>query len=274
MNAAASTAPRDRSCEAWSRGVVSFSAGALAAVRGLFVEAGPSRAGTSAPVAPSGSAPAVAVLCETGNGCAAASAVALALAAATGRPCGLAAAVGTAAPGAGAGGGLPSAAGAARLLRDRGQPATACGRLVWLLGRDSVRGPAEDDGTLPALARRRDLDRAHAGIDAVGVVAGASAALGRAATAVAAPAALAIPLGRSDALDRVLRWFDGFVVVRAPVREDVVLAQIVTSLRALERPVAVMPPLGHADAFAARLGLRAPAVARAAVAGLDLADAS
>jgi hypothetical protein len=133
-------------------------------------------------------------------------------------------------------GGLPAARGSAARLRARGLPAVAVGRLVWVALEDAC-----DDET--------------------GLAAAMAATLGRAAAAVRAPAALALPLARTEALDRVLAWHDAFVVVREPDMPDVLVESALASLARLGRPVATMPVLSRVDAALAAGGLRAPAEA-------------
>ncbi len=222
-----------------------MTAATLAGVRGLFIEARP-RVVASGPAVPPPALPLVAVLCAETRSRATASAVALALAEATGHACALAGGVGAGDTGQSGGIALPAAARAARRLRERGQSARAIGRVAWV------------------------PDTRLAGADAVGAAAGASASLARAVAATDAPAALAIPLARTDGLDRMLGWFDGIVVVREPDAEDALLARVLASLAELSRPVALVPALARLDAVVATLGLRAPAPARAAVAALAL----
>jgi hypothetical protein len=224
------------------------SAVALAGVRGLFVEARPRAvAGSIPPLAPP---PTVAVLCTPARGHAAAASVALALARAAGRRCAIAAAAGASTRALPALPATAAAARAARRLRERGQSATASGRLVRL-----VAPPVPD----------RDAD-------AAGIAAGASAALARAAIATCAPAVLAIPFARVEGLDRVLGWHDGIVVVREPGAPEGLVERALESLAALGRPVAAIAPPAGAAALAATLGLRAHDSALAAVAELGLVD--
>lgn len=190
--------------------------------------------------------PLVAVLCQPARGRAAASGVALALAGALGEPCALAAAAGVAAAGSLAG--APTARRAAARVRDRGLPAAATGRLAWLADR-----------------RGRDV----VGDDAASAAA-LSAELGRAAAAAGAPAAVALPIARTAALDRVLAWHDAIVVVRDPGMSDAVLERGLASLAMLGRPVAAMAPPTRLTAALAAVGLRAPAEAAVAVAQLGL----
>jgi hypothetical protein len=174
----------------------------------------------------------------------AAAAIALAMARGLGAPCALAASLG-----AGATSSLtwvPSAHRAAAALRERALPASACGRLVWLADR---RGP------LPA-------DDVAAGAAAL------SAELGRAATAVGLPGAVALPLARTAALDRVLAWHDAIVVVHDPDAADGVLERALASVAALGRPVAEMVPPRRVAGTLAVSGLAAPSEAAAAVAQL------
>lgn len=242
-----------------------------------------------APVAPAVSiAPStVAVLCDPANGVAAACAVALALGAAAGGRCAIAMAVGH-----GERAALPLGAGAARnasALRERGYDAAAVGRLVWLADLRISRRPAPRAGTGEPGDRDADLARRAGSPDAgrrageagpgdpadddpVGAVAAASLELAGAAWAVGVPAAVAIPLARTAALDRVLGWHDGIVVVddeRTTMPELAELAR--ESVAALDRPVAAMVLPSRLQARAAVAGLRAPDTAVRAVGDLGLA---
>jgi hypothetical protein len=220
----------------------------LALARTLGVRAWP-RA-RSAAIGPPDAPPVVAVLCDARVARAAAAAVALALARRDRRPLALAAAVAADGAWPGAVAAVPAAHRAVARLRERGQRATASGRLVWL----GERGPA----WTPAAG------------DPPGVTAAASAALGRAASAVRAPGALAIPLARTAALDRVLRWHDGIVIVRERDADDALLDCVRRSVAALGRPLAEMPCPARLPATAAALGIAAPVVALRAVAELGL----
>jgi hypothetical protein len=145
-------------------------------------------------------------------------------------------------------GGLPAARRTAARLRERGLPATTAGRLVWL---------------------GIDVDE-H---DDVGLAAAMAATLGRAASAARVPAALALPLARTEALDRMLGWHDAFVVVREPAAADVVVERALVSLARLGRPVATMPPPSGLAATLAAAGLGVGAGGAAeAVARLGLGD--
>ena len=210
----------------------------------------------AAPASPS--APTVAVLCDPAHGAVAASAVALALADACGSRCALAASVGHGAIAAVPAG--PAVRRAAAALVGRGYDAAAVGRLVWL-------------ADLRVTRRRADDPRPLAD-DPVGAVAAAALEVAGASRALGAPAALAIPLARSDALDRVLGWHDAIVVVEDGRTTTAELAELVTtSLAQLGRPVAAM---GLASRLRARLtvaGLGRPATAVRAVADLGLASA-
>ena len=223
---------------------------ALARVGGLFVETRPA-ARVIAPAAGPLTPPTIAVLCAAPRGRVAASAVSLALARVLGRRCALAAMVGAAEAGPGSAAALPAAQRAARRLRERGADATATGRLVWL-------------------GDRRAGELGVEGADAPGAVAAASAELGRAAMVAAAPAAIAIPLARVEALDRVLGWHDGIVVLPEPDMAAPVLERVLASLALLGRPVACMAPPSRLAGSAAVLGLRAPACALTAVEQLVL----
>jgi len=190
--------------------------------------------------------PLVAVLCTSARAHAAAAAIALALARTTGAGCGLAAAVGL---GGGVSiGALPAACRAADRLRERGLPATASGRLVWLADR---RAPL-------------------AGKDAAACAAAASVELARAAAEAGAPGALALPLVRTDALDRVLAWHDALVVVPEPAAAGALAERALASLAALGRPLGLVVPPARTAAALAVAGVRAPAEALHATAALGL----
>lgn len=120
------------------------------------------------------------------------------------------------------------------------------------------------------IAGRQLVDDEDAACDVGGVAAACAARLGRAAAAVAAPAALALSFPRTGALDRVLAWHDGVVVVREPEADDVLLEHVLASVAELGRPVAVMAPPARVAATLARAGLRAPDEAVRAVAALGL----
>ncbi len=191
-------------------------------------------------------APLVAVLCAAPRGRVAAAGVALALARATRCTCALVGVVGEVTTGSIAG--APSARRATHAVRERGLPAVASGRLVWLADR---RGELVVD-------------------DIVARAAAMSAELGRSATIVGAPAAIALPFARTAALDRVLGWHDAIVVVREPDAAAAVIERAMGSLAELGRPVAAMaPPRRLAGALAAG-GVAAPAEAVHAVAALGL----
>ncbi|MBB4664490.1 hypothetical protein [Conexibacter arvalis] len=112
------------------------------------------------------------------------------------------------------------------------------------------------------------------GDDPVGAVAAISLELAGAARALSVPAALAIPLARSSALDRVLGWHDAIVVVEDGRSTTPELSELVReSLAALDRPVAPMAPPSRAQARAAAAGIRAPSAAARAIAELELARA-
>lgn len=192
------------------------------------------------------SAPLVAILCTGPRGRVAASAIALALARASRCSCALAGAVGEGPLG--SIGGMPGALRAARGVRDRGLSATASGRLVWLPDR---RGALVAD-------------------DVAGRAAVMSAELGRAAAFVGAPAAIALPFGRTAALDRVLAWHDAVVVVREPDAPAAVIERALTSLAKLGRPVAAMAPPPRLSGALAAGGALVPAEAMRAVAELEL----
>jgi len=186
----------------------------------------------------------VAVLCAPSRARAAAAVVALALARGAGSPCVLAAAVGSGCP-APLGGTLAARRAAAALQR-AGHGAAARGRLVWLGDRRG--GEPVDDAA----------DRAAA----------LSAEAARVVSTVTAPAAIALPFTRSDALDRVLAWHHGIVVVFEPGTADALAARALASLAALGRPVAVMAPPGRLASVAACGGIATTAAAAGAVARL------
>jgi hypothetical protein len=192
-------------------------------------------------------APLVAVLCAEPRAHVAAAGVALALARLSHGPCALAGAVG--APEAAAMLAAPGARRAAAALQRRGLPASASGRLVWLADR---RG---------ALA----LD------DAVSRCAAAGAELGRSATTLGAPAAIAYPIARTDALDRVLAWHDAIVVVREPDAPAAMIERALASLARLGRPAGAMAPPSRMSGALAVAGLAVPAEAAAVVAELSRA---
>jgi hypothetical protein len=178
----------------------------------------------------------------------AAAGIALALARATGHTCALAGTVGEGTHESLVS--MPRAHRAAAGLRERELPAVASGRLVQLADR---RGPlAEDDLAVRAAAL--------------------SAELGRAATALRAPAAVAFPFARTPALDRVLAWHDAIVVVREPDTSAAVIERALESLAELGRPVAAMTPPARLSGALAAGGLRAPSEALAAVVQLALGD--
>lgn len=188
-------------------------------------------------------APLVAILCTAPRARTAASAVALALARATGRPCALAGAVG-----ADAGlvlGGLPAAQRTSAALRRRALAASATGRLAWLADRRGALLVDADD--MPARC------------------AALSAELGRSAGATGLPAAVAFPVARTAALDRVLAWHDAIVVVREPEAPATLVEHALTSLTALGRPVAAMGLPARLAASLAAAGLAVPAEATAVV---------
>ena len=205
--------------------------------------------------------PTVAVLCDPAHATLAASAAALALAAAAGTRCAVAMAVGR-----GERAAMPLAAtagrGAAR-LRGRGYDATAVGRLVCLADLRVSRRPQAVAGGAAGCGPIDD--------DPVGAVAAASLELAGAARAIGAPAAVAIPLARTAALDRVLGWHDGIVVVddeRTTMPELAELAR--ASLSTLDRPLAAMALPSRLTGRAALAGLRATDAAVRAIAELGL----
>ncbi|ADB52951.1 hypothetical protein [Conexibacter woesei] len=226
--------------------------GALAHARGLFVAA-PARPAATTPLT---GRPQVAVLCSPARAQAAAASVALALAAACSTPFSLACAVGTGAP---APASLaPGARRAVVRLRQRGEHATAVGRVVWLTAEPPAGAAGDVDAGRSAGGRS----------DAAGTLAGASRALGRAAGAVAAPAVLAVPFARTAAIDRVLGWCDAIVVVRDAETPTALAELVLGSIEELRRPVVAMDAPARIAARAATAGLRAPAVAVDAVARL------
>lgn len=189
-------------------------------------------------------APLIAVLCAEPRARVAAAGVALALARQGGGRFALGGAVG--APAAAALLATPRARRAAGVLRQRGLPATASGRLVWI---------ADRRGALPAG-------------DAASRCAASGAELGRAAAVLGAPAAVAYPFGRTDALDRVLAWHDAIVVMREPDAPDAMIERALASLARLGRPVAAMVPPPRASGALAVAGCAVPAEAAAVVAEL------
>ncbi len=207
---------------------------------------GPMRAAT--PIRPP--APTIVVLCAPSRGRGAAAAVGLAIARVLGAPCAVAAVVGGADVTPSVGLRTPATGHAATVLRARGNAARTSGRLVWL----PDRRPEETVAADPA-----------------GAAAAASAELGRAVAATGLPGVLAIPLMRSDALDRVIAWHDGIVVVREPDATALVADRVAESLAALGRPLVGASPLSRQAAVLAELGLRAPLAMVQAVQRLQLA---
>jgi hypothetical protein len=199
------------------------------------------------PVGPCGGAPTVVVLCSATRARAAAAGVALALAGACGSACATVAGIGVPGvpPDAAA---LPAARRAAARLRADRLAAGASGRLVWL---DDPAGDAVQDGA--------------------GLAGAASSALGRAVAVVGTPAVLAVPFARTAALDRVLGWHAGIVVVREPAVDDALVDRSLASLAALGRPVVELTPPARWPAALSVAGLRAPGCAAQAVAQLGLA---
>ena len=111
--------------------------------------------------------------------------------------------------------------------------------------------------------------------DPVGAAAAASAALGRAASLAGVPGTLAIPLARSDALDRVLRWHDALVAVRMPDADELLARRALASLAQLGRPVVALASPGRQAEALARLGLWTPTAAPDLVRlGEELAEAT
>jgi hypothetical protein len=258
--------------------------GALARIRDVFVEA-PAPGASALERATPGQAPAVAILCrrahERMDGLlaaerVAAAGVALALAQVAGSPIALAGSVSTTARPISLGS-YPAARRAGAQLRGQGLPATAIGRLVWVSDRRVVRSSAAGEARLSSdlIAASHDTREVPAPMggewqpDQAALAAGASVELGRAALATVAPAALAIPFVRTTALDRVLAWFDGIVVV-SPQDDAPMLDRALASLGALGRPVVAMAPLPRLAGMFAAAGLRAPAEALEAVTQLGL----
>jgi hypothetical protein len=194
--------------------------------------------------------PSVAVLSNGTGGAAVAAAISLALADHCGRPCALVATVGPTPSGVVAL--SPAAVRAAARLRGSGQAARARGRLVWLAGELPQDGNEDDRPTAAA--------------------AGLSARVARAAAAIGAPSALALPLARSAALDRILAWHDGVVVVREPGASAAIAELVLDSLAALGRPVTAVAAPSRIVAQVVTLGLRTPGFAAAAVELLGLRE--
>jgi hypothetical protein len=94
------------------------------------------------------------------------------------------------------------------------------------------------------------------------------AELGRMAGALGAPAAVAYPFARTDALDRVLAWHDAIVVVREPEAPAAVVERALAGLAELGRPAGAMEISSRAAAALAAAGLAVPAEASTAVSGL------
>ncbi|MDW5598157.1 hypothetical protein VSS74_27620, partial [Conexibacter stalactiti] len=108
--------------------------------------------------------------------------------------------------------------------------------------------------------------------DPAGTAAGVGARAARAAVTIGAPSALALPLARSAALDRVLAWHDGVVVVQQPGASAAIAELVLDSLAALGRPVAAVPAPGRLAARVISAGLHTPAFATEAVARLGLGE--
>lgn len=191
----------------------------------------------------------MAVLCREERAAAAAAAVGLALARACGARCALVGAAGRAAAPRSAVIAAPAARHATARLRARGHSTAASGRLVWVGDR-----------------------RAPGAFDAPDAAAAVSAEIGRAATAVGVPAAIALPFPRTPAMDRVLTWHDALVAIHEPDATPEGVARTEASLVALGVPVVCMPPSSRQSAALAEFGLRAPAAALAAI--LRLAPAA
>lgn len=170
--------------------------------------------------------PSVAVLGALEQLPAAGAAVALALARRCRRPCALlcGSVPDSVAPGALRAPGTPAAARAAAVLRGRGQPAAASGRLVRV--------------TLPA-----------------GPEAAAPAAI-RALNAARAPAVIAVPTPRTPAVDRLLGVQDAVLLATAPSTGEGMALLAVTALSELRVPVATFAsPVDRLSRARARAGL-------------------
>lgn len=120
------------------------------------------------------------------------------------------------------------------------------------------------EAPVPAIAAQAPTADADAH-DEVGLAAALAAALGRATTTERTPAALALPLARTEALDRVLAWHDALLVVRDPGAPDGLLEQVLASLARLGRPVATMSVPSRIDATLAKIGVRPGAEAIQAI---------
>jgi hypothetical protein len=201
-------------------------------------------------------APTILVLCTAPRARVAAAVFAMALARTLGTPCGIAASAGVGGRLPGAGLATPAARRVAARLRARGQHATASGRLVWLPDR--------------RVAAPREIVDA----DLAGAAAAASADLGRAALAGGVPAVLALPHARTAALDRVIAWYDGIVVVREPDATAAVMNRVVESLSALGRPVVCVSSPPRHEAVLTLPGLRTSPAALSAVAQLGFGTPS
>lgn len=219
----------------------------LGGLSGLFVEPAARAVVAQPPVA----LPSVAVLSNGTGGAAVAAAISSALADHCGRPCALVATVGPAPPGIVAL--SPAAVRAAARLRGSGQPARARGRLVWLAGEVPTGGGHADD-------------------DPAAAAAALGARVARAAAATGVPSALALPLARSAALDRILAWHDGVVVVQEPGASAAIAELVLDSLAALGRPVTAVPAPSRIVAQLVTLGLHTPVFATAAVERLGLRE--
>jgi len=201
------------------------------------------RAGAADGAGGSAPGPLVAVLCTGPCARVAAAGVALALARAAGSPSAIAGALAVG-PGPGSAA-LPAAARTASALRRRELPARASGRLVWLADR---RGALDGDD------------------DVAGRAAALGAEVARAAAAAGAPAAVAYPVARTAALDRLLAWHDAVVVVRDAEAPDGMVERAVASVAALGRPVGELALPGRLAGALAIVGTACP---REAVAALE-----
>ncbi len=221
-------------------------------VRGLFVEPRP-RVAAVVPVRAFPAMPSVVVLGTPAHGRVVAAGIAVALARALGIPAGLAGAIGAGPITPAALAVAPAARRAAARLRRQGHDASARGRLVWLADRRAATG-------LRAFAD-----------DPVGTAGASCAELARAAAAIRAPSALALPSPRSEGLDRVLAWHDGIVVVREPDATEGLTDLVLASVAALGPPVACVEAPSRVAGTVALLGVVPPAFAVRAVEQLGIA---
>jgi hypothetical protein len=208
-----------------------------------------SGAATTRSLARTRTARSVAVLCAAPRARLAVAGIALALARAGGAPCALVGALDgrQIVPRAGS----PPARRAAAAVLACGRDAAACGRLVWVADRPGA--TAAESGVARAAAL--------------------AAALGRATVLSGMPSAVAIPLARTDALDRVLAWHDALVVVRESAMPEAAFERSLASLAGLGRPLAAMTLPPRLASGLAAAGAVAPAAAVEAVAQLRFDDA-